>query len=85
MFNNLIKKNIIKIVFFQHYRGFKRPVVSSDFEVRYNEKKFKKQQNDPIPHLLKNMKNTQGKKLKQNYDVESKRWCSCNKFNDRED
>lgn len=85
MFNKLIKKNLIKIVFFQHYRGFKRPVVPSDFEVRYNEKKFKKQQNDPIPYLLKNMKNTQQKNLKKIYDVKSKRWCSQDKLNDRED
>jgi hypothetical protein len=85
MFNNLIKKTIIKMIPFQQVRGFKREIVSTDFKIKHNENKFKKQQNDPIPHLLKNMKNTQQKKLKKIYDVESKRRCSQDKFNDRED
>ena len=83
MFNNLLKKKLIKNIFFQQVREFKREIVSTDFKIKHNENSFKKQKNKL--NLLKNMKETQGKELKQNYDVESIIWCSSNKFNDRKD
>jgi len=58
----LIDNQSTRLFFFNQFRGFKRQVVSSDFEIGYNEKNFKKKKKDPVPHLLKKMKKEENKK-----------------------
>jgi hypothetical protein len=81
MLRVFIKKSFT-ISFPNQFRGFKRQVVPTDFEVGYNEKNLKKRNMDPIPHLLKKIK----KEEKDNIlNTESKRWCVNDKFDDRKD
>ena len=83
MLNHLIKKKIIRIVSNQQIRGFKREVVSSDFDLNFHKDKQKNKKlnnkNDSIKYYTKQIKKNQ-------YDIENEKWLDeTNNVFDRED
>ena len=79
---HLITKNKLlkRTIFFNISRGFKREVVSSDFDVNHRPKS----KLDPEEKLDLNKEYI--KSITGDFDVENEKWCiEINNLNDRED